>query len=106
LCKREYRLAWRNGRIGEYSLHQLRQPVQADGRRVCRLVEVCDRRHYSRGLCRPHYMRWQRTGDPQPDVPVRSHLMPFGYYNTPQPKRSPRPAPARLTLDLIDTDEL
>lgn len=32
--------------------------------------------------------------------------MPFGFYNTPQPKRSPRPAPARLTLDLIDTDEL
>ena len=28
--------------------------------------ERCDRKHYCRGLCRTHYMRSYRTGDPGP----------------------------------------
>lgn len=34
-------------------------------------VENCNRKTYGRGYCSPHYRRWKRHGDPQPDVPVR-----------------------------------
>jgi hypothetical protein len=30
----------------------------------------CGRRHLARGYCRPHYLRWQRHGTPQPQVAV------------------------------------
>lgn len=33
--------------------------------RVCG-VEGCDEPHYGRGFCRPHFMRWWRTGNPEP----------------------------------------
>ena len=32
-------------------------------------VENCDRKHYGRGLCEPHYRRVRHHGEPQPDVP-------------------------------------
>jgi hypothetical protein len=33
-------------------------------------LEGCDREHYARDLCYAHYRRWQRFGDPKPDVPL------------------------------------
>ena len=30
----------------------------------------CVRPHHAHGYCRPHYVRWQRHGDPRADVPV------------------------------------
>ncbi|MDN5856260.1 MAG: hypothetical protein L0K86_26135 [Actinomycetia bacterium] len=38
-------------------------------RRGC-TVAGCTREHLARGLCRAHYLRWQRTGDPDATVPV------------------------------------
>ncbi len=39
---------------------------------VC-TVDGCGRGVKSRGLCNPHYLRLVRTGDPQPDVPLRPY---------------------------------
>ncbi|MFI8191368.1 HNH endonuclease signature motif containing protein [Streptomyces sp. NPDC085946] len=33
-------------------------------------VESCDRVAGARGLCRPHYSRWRRSGDANGDVPI------------------------------------
>lgn len=35
-------------------------------------VPGCDRAHYGRGWCQPHYRRWKRTGDVGEDVPIRA----------------------------------
>ena len=43
----------------------------APKRRACTLPG-CGRRHLARGYCRPHYLRWQRHGTPQPEVPIAS----------------------------------
>lgn len=31
----------------------------------------CDRPHYAKGYCRPHYFRWSRFGDPLAGTPIR-----------------------------------
>jgi hypothetical protein len=36
-------------------------------------VPVCERPSRARGLCDAHYNRWHKTGDVQPDVPLRSY---------------------------------
>jgi hypothetical protein len=33
-------------------------------------VETCDRTAVTRGWCHGHYVRWNRTGDPRPEVPL------------------------------------
>ena len=43
-------------------------PVTPNGR-VCTLPG-CGRPHLARGYCRAHYLRWQRHGTPQPQIPV------------------------------------
>lgn len=58
-------------------------------------VGDCPRRHHARHLCKPHYQRWQRTGDVQAGDPIERRW--FGQYNRGRVK------PA---FDPIDTDEL
>ena len=41
----------------------------AGGGRRC-TVPGCAGRHFARGYCRPHYVRWRRHGDPHAEVPV------------------------------------
>lgn len=101
LCRDEYRKGWRAKTLPVNRQVQVRQPVQADGRRVC-TVPGCDRNHYGRGLCRPHHQRVTRTGSLRPDVPIERRW--FGQYSRPAAP-PPRPAPRR-TFDAIDTDEL
>jgi hypothetical protein len=38
--------------------------------RLC-TIPGCGRLHLARGWCRPHYVRWQRHGDPLAAVPIR-----------------------------------
>ncbi|MGH3614418.1 MAG: hypothetical protein ACRDRK_17880 [Pseudonocardia sp.] len=38
--------------------------------RLC-AIPGCGRPHLARGWCRPHYVRWQRHGDPLAEVPIR-----------------------------------
>lgn len=45
-------------------------------------VDGCDRPHNARGLCITHYTRWKKTGDPQPDQPVRLSRPPGKYVCT------------------------
>lgn len=33
-------------------------------------IEGCEREHYARGWCRPHYSRWERHGDPRYERPT------------------------------------
>lgn len=33
-------------------------------------IDGCDQLHRARGWCGPHYDRWRRYGDPQPDRPL------------------------------------
>ncbi len=42
-------------------------------KRTCS-VDGCDRRHASKGFCSLHYGRLTRTGDPQADLPIGTHL--------------------------------
>lgn len=35
-------------------------------------VDDCDRKHRANGFCHAHLARVRRTGDPQPDVPIRA----------------------------------
>jgi hypothetical protein len=43
-------------------------------------VGGCDRAHYGRGYCRPHYVRWSRHGDPRAEVPIRQRPAGGGSY--------------------------
>jgi hypothetical protein len=38
--------------------------------RLC-VIPGCGRPHLARDWCRPHYVRWQRHGDPLAEVPIR-----------------------------------
>lgn len=35
------------------------------------VVASCGRKVYGHGYCNAHYQRWKRSGDPQPDIPIR-----------------------------------
>lgn len=34
-------------------------------------IEGCEHPHKARGWCRGHWERWRKTGDPEPDIPLR-----------------------------------
>jgi hypothetical protein len=42
-------------------------------KRTCSIAR-CPEPHEAHGWCVTHYRRWQKTGDPQADVPVKRHV--------------------------------